>query len=64
MTKWISRYKVKTGKEERQLANVLYDFVIVAIASLIFNGFIINSNSSPFDQKIFMMLNAGLLATH
>lgn len=64
MNKFISRYKVKTNNEERQLANVLYDFVIVAIASLIFNGFIVNSNSSPFDQKVFMMLNAGLLSTH
>lgn len=64
MNKWISRYKVKTDKSGTGHANVLYDFVIVALASLIFNGFIINGHSSEFDQKIFMLLNVGLLSTH
>lgn len=43
---------------------MLFDFAVLAMVSLIFNGFIINSHRAPNDQIFFMCFAAGLVATH
>ncbi len=43
---------------------IFFDFIIIATVSIIFNGFILNSHSAPNYQKIFMIINAGLITTY
>jgi len=64
MTKLLSLFKVNKSNTKSSSSEVLYDFAIVAIVSLIFNGFIINNQSSDFDQKYFMVANAAILSLH
>lgn len=60
----LSLFKVNTENEEKSVSlELLFDFAIMAMLSLIFNGFIINSHVAPSDQMFFMCFAAGLLAT-
>ena len=43
---------------------IFFDFIVVATVSMIFNGFILNSHSAPTYQKVFMVLNTGLITTY
>lgn len=60
----LSLFKVNSENEEKSASlELLFDFAIMAMLSLIFNGFIINSHVAPTDQMFFMCFAAGLLAT-
>lgn len=57
----------KANDEKTQVSGsleLLFDFSVLAMVSLIFNGFIINSHRAPSDQIFFMCFAAGLVATH
>lgn len=58
-------FKVNTTNQNTSNAlELFFDFVVVAMVSLIFNGFIINSHVAPTDQMFHMVFSAGILATH
>lgn len=43
---------------------IVFDFVIVATASLILTGFVVNNETTDFKQMLFMLINASVLSTH
>lgn len=60
----LNQYKVNTKTNFSKSTNIVYSFIITGIASLIFNGFIINDHLAIKAQLIFMALASGLLSTH
>ena len=64
MNKLLSQFKLEKEDHKFVILEILFDFAVVALVSLIFSGFIINNKNSPFDQKYFMVCNAALLSIH
>ena len=62
--KLLLQFKTEKSDHKLVILEVLFDFAIVALVSLIFSGFIIKNKVAPIDQFVFMIGNTALLSTH
>ncbi|MCP4336875.1 MAG: hypothetical protein GY679_03435 [Mycoplasma sp.] len=60
----LKNFKMNKTHPASNSLDILFNFIIITIVSLTFNGMILNSRQSTMHEKFFMLFNAGLVTVY